>query len=477
MLILEIKNPGTVVYWEGVAYKASGTTIAEMQPEEITGLIVTLPGLNDYSKQPWTGKSNTNLAQSFVECIARNKKGLPFNGQSKIDDILNYANILGRNASKILFGDCSYRVVFYDNENKPVKNESKNGLFGILSDDFIKEIQKWSVSQTYSPQNPFADKALKEGIANAVAHAAYFENNGDLIIEVYPGKICISNLCLPDCGYFANRWFSRSHKTINGLLMEVLRLAGFVDELGRGKNLIFAESIIKGSQPPIVTIEKAGRYSRWRLYIYASTQNKIQQKLLRQIKGMYSDEQSALIAYALVLWRDKTVTDIRKYIDGESAPLFAKILQDANGPIFYWKQEDKIILRRWVKILIEEGKESKVFTLEEEDDLFKFAHEIQTEYHNGFVTTKQLRDLAHLGETASGKAMCSTLLKKWVTDGKIEKIKQGVYKLKSKIQPDIIDFTSLEELLKGTDKLYSNPKTPGSGNPGTAPNEFGGKAN
>ena len=94
VLILEIKNPGTVVYWEGVAYKASGTTIAEMQPEEITGLIVTLPGLNDYSKQPWTGKSNTNLAQSFVECIARNKKGLPFNGQSKIDDILNYANIL-----------------------------------------------------------------------------------------------------------------------------------------------------------------------------------------------------------------------------------------------------------------------------------------------------------------------------------------------------------------------------------------------
>ena len=53
--------------------------------------------------------------------------------------------------------------------------------------------------------------------------------------------------------------------TINGLLMEVLRVAGHVDELGRGKNLIFSDSIKNGKRSPEVILERAGRYDRWKL--------------------------------------------------------------------------------------------------------------------------------------------------------------------------------------------------------------------
>lgn len=286
--------------------------------------------------------------------------------------------------------------------------------------------------------DPFPTKALREGLANAVAHAAYYDGQGDVIVELFSDRVSISNLCIKESGYFANKWFSRSHKTVNRMLMEALRLAGAVDELGRGKNLIFAESLRNGKNPPTVVLEKGGRYDRWRLYIYGGSQNRVQLRVLQRLREMYQDEQKALIANALVLWSGYPVSNIQKYVDGESSRIFADVLVDMKGPIFYYQKNDQIVLRRWVRVLLGEGKDSKQLSAAEEEDLFDLASKIQTDYHHGYITPKQLRELGAMGDTNSEIVQSSQILKKWMEQGQITKVKKGLYKfVPAKPTPDM----------------------------------------
>jgi len=420
-----------------------------MQPEEILELTISLPGLADYSRQPWSGNINKELAKGYISKILSRRSDMPFNKEDcSAEDILRYLKIIDKNISNILFGDFPYRIVFYDCSNLIVNQETRHGLFGLLTDSFIDEVQQWSISQTTSAMKPFSDKALREGINNAVAHSAYFENYGEIIIEIFPHKVIISNLCLRESIYFANKWFSSSHKSYNQLLMEILRMAGYVDELGRGKSTIFAESINNGKRPPRIYTEPAGRYFRWKLYIFGGMVDQKQIKLLMRLKSYYKEEQKALIAYALVLWRDKTVSDIRNYVGEETAPIFAEVLGDLNGPVFYYGKNDQILLQRWARIILEEGKDSKAFTTADEEALYDFAFEMQTKYHRSIITPQELRLLAHMGDSESEKVLSSKILKKWVEEKKVTKIKKGEYRFVQKELEKISYATLLSSLLK-----------------------------
>jgi hypothetical protein len=228
--------------------------------------------------------------------------------------------------------------------------------------------------------------------------------------------------------------------------METLRLAGFVDELGRGKNLIFAESLRNGKKPPEVVLEKGGRYDRWRLYIYGGSQDRTQLRVFQRLKEMYSDEQKVLIANALVLWRGQTVSNIRQYVDGESSRTFAEVLADLHGPIFYYEKNDQIVLRRWVRVLIGEGKDSKQLSAAEEADLFDFASKIHIEYDRGYITPKELRDDAGMGNTPSEVVLSSQILKRWKEQGKVKRFKKGLYQFTKPVRP--VDFNALLKLLR-----------------------------
>jgi hypothetical protein len=429
-VVIKFGNPGSVVYWNNSAYKAAGTTIEIMTPEEIMQLTVALPGLTDYSAQPWNGVYGKDKAGDFSRTVAGRRRGtmLESIGELAPDEALGRIGIQNTNTQRILFGDVRYRVVKYDKNGNPVANDTYTGLYGILQPAFLADIQQWSQRQMRIGSPPYPDKALKEGLANAVAHAAYFDGDGDVMVELFPDRICISNLCLRDSTYFANKWFSRGHKTINRVLMEALRLAGAVDELGRGKSLIFAESLRNGKRPPVVVVERGGRTDRWRLNIFGGEQNPVQLRLYERLRRMYPDEQKALIANALVLWTGHSVSDIRQYVDGESLRIFVDVLGDLNGPIFYYEKKDQIILRRWVSILLGEGKDSKKLSPGEEEDLFEFARSIQTDYHHGYITPKELRELAHMGHTKSEMVLSSQILKKWGEQGKVEKVKKGQYR-------------------------------------------------
>ncbi len=428
-IIIECRNPGAVVYWGNSAYKSSGTTIAEMAPAEIMQLTVSLPGLSDYTAQQAFTSYEPQSVRELADLISKRSPKIPITTFDNLSpqDILARLGINDTNASRILFGDSKYRVVYYDAYENPVENKTFAGMFGILKASFAEHVQEWTRTSAGLDRDPYPPRALKEALANAVAHAAYVEKDGDIIVELFLDRLCVSNVCMRESEFFANKWFSRSHNTINSLMMETLRMAGFVDELGRGKNLIFADSLKSGKQPPHVVLETGGRYDRWRLYLYGGTQDTTQLRILNRLKEMYRDEQKALIANALVLWRGQSVSSIRHYIDGESLPLFAEVLSDLGGPIFYYKEKDKIVLHRWVSVLIGEGKDSKQLSDAEEEDLLDSARRLQLDYNHGYITPKELRELAGMGHTRSEQVLSSTLLKKWDERGFLKKTRKGVY--------------------------------------------------
>jgi predicted HTH transcriptional regulator len=442
------ENPGAVVYWNNKAYKGIGTTTQEMNPAEIMKLTVALPGLTDYSAQKYVDSLDKNSIVKFGDIIRGRKTDSPIiNFQSlDPDNILTRLGIKDTRTSHVLFGSVQYRVVFYDKSGNPVKNETRNGLFGMLDESFIIEIQSWSKSQLNTNTNPYPEKAIKEAIANAVAHAAYVEKSGDIIIELFTDKMCISNLCMAESVYFANKWFSRGHNTINRTLMEILRIGGFVDELGRGKNLIFAESLRHGKRPPEVLIDKVGRYDRWRLNLYGGAKNRIQLRLLNRLRQLYSDEQKVLIANALVLWNGSSVSDFKPYVDGDSSGLFAEVIADINGPIFYNRKKDSFYLQRWVRVLLGEGKDSKQLTPSEEASLQAFTKKFTTDYHDRYITPKQLRELAGMGNTSAEQVLSSKLLKKWSDSGVVKKERRGLYRFPEpkKEKPSV----NLKEVIK-----------------------------
>jgi len=254
--------------------------------------------------------------------------------------------------------------------------------------------------------------------------------------------------------FFANKWFSRSHKTVNRLLMETLRVARLVDELGRGKNVIFRESIFAGKRPPQAMTERAGHYSRWKLVLYDGTRDDRQLRLLERLRDHYgNDEHKALIANALVLWRSQSVSTIKGYVDDESFPVFQEVLEDANGPVFFYEGADEIIPSRWINVLLRDGKDSKQLSEAEEFHLYDVLYHIHANFHQGIVTTDDVRKMARFGKTSSENALLSKLFRKWAAEGKVEKIKSGRYRFLKDNTPR--KTASLWEKLKG--EVVINP--------------------
>src|SRR6185295_1717502 len=142
---------------------------------------------------------------------------------------------------------------------------------------------------------------------------------------------------------------SRSHKSLNPLLMEVLRLGKYVDEVGRGKYLIYSGSLVKGQHPPSVLVERAGRYNRWKLRLNAGITDDKQIRLLEKLRDRYPEEAKAILAFALILWSQLPAEEIAKYLDQETGKAILGVLADPNGPIFL--TGNKFFLRRWASVL------------------------------------------------------------------------------------------------------------------------------
>jgi predicted transcriptional regulator of viral defense system len=107
------------------------------------------------------------------------------------------------------------------------------------------------------------------------------------------------------------------------------------------------------------------------------------------------------------------------------------------------------VLRRWAQILLGEGKDSKAFSPAEEERLKSQAFEMQTGFHDGYITPKDLRGIAAMSETNSEKVLSSTMLQKWEQDGIIERVSRGRYRFIEKKTPtNPNEFLGLLERLR-----------------------------
>jgi len=432
VVVIEIRSPGVLVLWNKKPYKMAGTTVQEMAPDEAMELTVRFKNRLDFSNLDSDSELDTELVSKFVDRI-RKLASTPafkvFNEMSE-EECLKSLRIYGKQCANILFGKVSFRVVLYGTDDSVLLQEQYFGAYRLINGELYSRIgtllsDKFGVSIS----SLYPTTAFDEAVANAVAHASYFENVGDIIVEVYKSRISIGNLCLPESGYFANKWFSKSHSTVNNLLMEVLRVARHVDELGRGKYLIYSEFIKSGKLPPEVILESAGRMSRWKLVLYGSVLDAKSLKAFDAIRERYGDTEKSQIAFSLVLWRKKSVDDISKYIDGESKGKFLEIMQDFRGPVYFYQKENRLVLNRWIKLIVEEGKASKTLTPAEEKHLFDLAYKLSFDYDEGFLSARRLKELGDLGTSRSANTQCSMLLAKWREEGKLFNTKKkGLYK-------------------------------------------------
>lgn len=441
VVIIHIVGPGTLVYWNKKPYKMNGTTALEMTPVEAMELSVRFVNKRDFSNLDDKDLYDAELAKQYVDhiiSVADTPAFQVLKNQTLVNCLL-MLKMNDKNILKILFGTIKCRVVLYNKDTTVNKQIILQGLYKLLNGELgiiLREFCQEKYGHKFDTLYP--ERAFKEAIANAVAHAAYFENDGDLVIELYMDRIIISNLCLPESGYFANKWFSRSHNTTNNLLMESLRIAKYVDELGRGKYLIYSDSITNGKLPPEVIIENAGRFNRWKLVMRGTTLDSKYQKAYSAIIDRYGKTEKAQIAFSLVLWKDHSVEEISGYIDGESKAKYLEILSDYRGPIFYYKEKNLFILNRWMKLIIEEGKESKTLSFAEEKRLFDIAYKLAAEYDEGVITSARLRELGDFGNSSSAYTQCSNLINKWKQEGKIEDAgKRSLYRfIQSEIEKE-----------------------------------------
>lgn len=415
IILISFQNPGVVVYWCGKAWTGKGTTKRKLDTAEILELSLKLPGLKDTTKFPCEFEANSALLSELC-------RTLEITEENNALEKYNLKNSCG----KILIGSTKYRIVKYDLSNSVVKNEEREGLLGILSPKFYDEIRAYYSSHS-NERLKITNELLREAIGNSVAHAAYHEGDGEIIIELFPQRIQITNLAYNEYTSLANKWFSSAHKSPNPFLMETLRLLNKTDELGRGKKKILSECLSNGFNTPFITITDAGRYKRWSLVIDFGRASEKQLRAFRTIRETYSQEK-ALIAYSLVLWSNKNFSEIKTCFDSFESRIAAEIISDPRGPIFYWRERDKLIPHRWMRILLEEGKSSKGFSPFEEEELYKTISEIQNEYEGGYLTPSAFRELAHLSNSQSDKTLTSKTLKNWEQRNLIRKVKRGLYK-------------------------------------------------
>ena len=279
-IVVEIIPHTSVVSWNHKYYKRNGASTTEMQPEEKKQLELKRPGF-DFSSLEYKGDINSSLVLDFASFLPKD------NGDwTKLssDKILSKLNIKNKNASGILFGDFSFRLVHYNNDSEVLDQKELKGLHLLLQKGFIDHIQSWtrkkplslrSGSLSVMEEQPYSDDALREVLVNAVVHTAFEKRGGGIKVELYPNRIKISNHCLLEAEAFINKRFSTESFPYNIFLMKILRMANFSEELGSGKDKIFKYIIEDGKREPSFEYRKMpSDYGIWSVMLYNEELNK-----------------------------------------------------------------------------------------------------------------------------------------------------------------------------------------------------------
>jgi predicted HTH transcriptional regulator len=433
-LFIEVRNQGEVVKWSDIAYKLVGTTSTEMKPHEIMELSLKLPGA-DYSKAPYEGNTDPSLVTSFAQKVVEATAD-----DFQIDvsatapnDILRKLNIFQTNAAGILFGNFKFRIAHFDENGDILDQQDKTGLFNILSDSFIEEIQSWTRRQGTAirgnsiaapEESPYPQRALREILANAVAHALYQKDKGNIVVELHPNRITVRNNCHLEAKAFVNKWFSRINKVINKHLMNVLRAPRITDEQGSGKIRIFRYMLEAGKREPIIEFNDMGDFGRWSISLYNDESNLLLKKLFDRIGDHFTNPDEQKLAMALVLWRKKLWSEIETFLDENYKYTAHQILEADGSPIVLF--DDTLYTRRWARVALEEGQVTKQFSEAEKASMRNFLQSISfSSGSEGFITAETARNLLGLSNSKPEMTQLSRLFLEWKQKGHVKPVKKG----------------------------------------------------
>jgi len=436
ILVLDVINPGEVVEWNGRAFKVSGTISTEMTPDEELKLSLRLPG-EDYSRTEWTGDPNGALVLEYARKVRENR---PDEEGKKLDalspsDILSKLSLNSKTAAGILFGDYRYRIVHFDQRGDVLDQRDGAGLYGMLTDAFVEGLQSWTrkagtvvrgSSTSVVEELPYPPRALREVLANAVAHAFYARDQGNIVVEARPDRLTISNNCAIESKAFVEKWFSRESCVRNKLLMVTLRIAGVTDELGSGKSRIFRQMIESGRREPIIEFAELNRYGRWSVTLYNEETSSHIQNLISRLKECFSDSDKWRISVALVLWRDKSWAEIENRLDQHYQRVALEVIRDEQSPVIVVGNE--IFLRRWAQIALT-GQTSRRFTVGEEEQIKSILKAFAFDgARNGHFANEDARRIIGLSNSQSEIVQLSNLFRKWASKDEIQQVKRGQWK-------------------------------------------------
>ena len=445
-ILIEIMDPGSPVSWNQKFYKRIGSQTSEMSPGEKKAIELNRPGL-DFSNFEYIGVINSSLVLDFAKFLPEG------NGDwtaLSADEVLSKLDIKNKNVSGVLFGNFTFRLIHYKDEDTPLDQKEEQGLYRLLQNDFISHIQSWTRSKplTLRPgslsvmeEQPYPDLVLREILVNAVAHSAFEKQQREIKVELYRNRVRISNHCSSEVLHFIDKKFSKEHSSHNPFLMKILRTAKFSDDLGTGKNKIFKTMIESGRREPVFEYQKLSNdYGVLSVTLHNEQPNTNFLNLTERFKKMYKDNADKYkISSALVLWRDKPLKEISSYMDKYHQTLTLNILEDNNSPFLVTPKTDKsgnqvwkILLKRWVKNQLE-GQESKTLSKSEENELKAVLQEYS--YKNkreGCINNKEARQLFGFSMDSQSEAVqLSKIFQIWEKEGFLEKgKKRGDWKVK-----------------------------------------------
>lgn len=441
-LLIEVVHPKSITSWNKTYYKRVGSQTRPMSKGEVEELKIKSPGL-DFSALEYKGPIDSALVLDFAQLLPSD------NGhwtQLKPQEILQKLGIYKTNTSGILFGNFTYRVAHYAANGEPLDQNEGQGLYGLLKNNFIPHVQAWSRKQPMQlkkgtlimeEEQPYAEVALRELLVNAVAHSAHEQSRHEMIVRLHPNRIEISNHCVEKNTYFViNKVFSTHYYLYNPLLMKTLRKAKISESLGPGKSKVFKSIIESGKRPPLFSYNKMPNdYGMLSVTLYNEQPNQNFLTLLTQLKQKYHDQQDKYkIASALVLWKDKALCHTLSHMDEYHQNLTKQILQENDSPFVWWvdnthqQPEIRIYFKRWVEHILFN---TNNLSLVQRQSFKKFlCHRAYTISPQGYIDSKQARQLLGFSDQRPEIARLSRLFSTWQRDGFCQQTPQrGVWQI------------------------------------------------
>ena len=443
-LFIEIQNPQDVVKWNGKAYQLIGTTKSEMKDHEVMALSLRLPG-TDFSKAKYKGGYNPGLITSFAKKVLENSVDFQINvNEMSSNEILHKLNLFETNTAGILFGDFSYRIVHFNEDGDILDQKIQKGLYHILSETFIEELQSRARKKgtdtkhnsiSVQEESPYPIKALREILANAVAHTLYQESGGDIVVETHPNRITVRNNCSREAKAFIDKWFSRINKPANKHLMNTLRIPKITDEQGSGKIRVFRLMLEAGKREPIASFQSLGSYGRWEVTLFNEEGNIVIKRLADEIKSHFQDKDQWRLAIALLLWQDYEWSKIETFLDDHYKYVASQMLENKHAPVM--RYDNRLYVKRWAKVRLERGQITKQFTEGEKVIWYKLLNSFSFAVgQEGHISSAKAREIIGLSNSTSEMTQLARLFSEWKKDDKIKMIKKGHWKFTRRYAKD-----------------------------------------